>query len=127
MKPASQCEMLFNDVRDLGSGVAAIGQLLRFSHEEAYPDVLDGIGAALHHLGRSMCEINAKFLDGTYQHIRAMEEGREQGAMAHSTPPNDEATIAELRHLLDAVSNATDINQTRPTRTALRLVSVQKP
>lgn len=119
MKPASQCEILFNDVRDLGSGVAAIGQLLRFSQEEAYPDVLDGIGAALHHLGRSMCEINAKFLDGTYQHIRALEEGTEQGATA------DEARI-ELRKLLDAATNMTDVSHVRPVQTALRLVSVKK-
>ncbi|MFZ6722898.1 hypothetical protein [Undibacterium sp. Ji49W] len=127
MKPASQCEILFNDVHDLGSGIAAIGQLLRFSHEETYPDVLDGIGAALHHLGRSMCELNAKFLDGAYQSIRDLEDGHEQGAMPRSSLPGDEAAIAELRHLLDAVSNTTDVNRIRPARAALRLVSVQKP
>lgn len=126
MKPASQCEILFNDVRDLGSGVAAIGQLLRFSHDEAYPDVLDGIGAALYHLGRSMCELNTKFLDGTYQHIRAMEDQAEQGATALSTSLKDEEAMTELKKLLGVATVMHDTSPIRPVRAALRLVSVRK-
>lgn len=78
MNASGQCETLFNDVNDLGAGVAAIGELLRFSQDEAYPSVLNGVGIVLHHLGKTMSGLNQQFLEGTYQGIRALEVKEEQ-------------------------------------------------
>lgn len=132
MNSSSQCETLFNDVNDLGSGVAAIGQLLRFSQDEAYPDVLNGIGAVLHHLGKTMQGLNTQFVNGTYQNIRAMEVKEEQAAAQEKAAAERTAQtareemrrtlmMAELARLLDkervnnppATTTTTDETKTR--------------
>lgn len=106
MNAARECEDLFNDVNDLGSGVAAIGQLLRFSQEEAYPDVIDGIGAVLHHLGKTMQGLNGKFLDGAYRNIREMEAERTEKTEASPSLSPNTATNEQVILLLNLLQNA---------------------
>jgi hypothetical protein len=73
MNPAAHCETLFNQVDDLGAGIAAIGDLLQFSKDEAFPDTLNGVGIVLRQLGANMRGLNTQFLDEPYRGIRALE------------------------------------------------------
>lgn len=98
---ASTCESLFNDVEDLGSGVAAIGQLLRFGQHEAYPDVLNGIGVVLHHLGKTMSGLNNQFMDGgAYRNIRELEKREEDARILQQNQADKEKLVADPRAIL---------------------------
>lgn len=102
---ASTCESLFNDVEDLGSGVAAIGQLLRFGQHEAYPDVLNGIGVVLHHLGKTMSGLNEQFMTGgTYRNIRELEKKEEDARILQQHQADREKAIADLRAILSTAT-----------------------
>jgi len=81
MKAAAHCERLFNQVDDLGAGVAAIGDLLQFGKDDAYPDTLNGVGIVLRQLGANMRGLNTQFLDEPYRGISALEVEREQAAV----------------------------------------------
>lgn len=105
MNTSSQCESLFNDVNDLGSGVAAIGHLLRSSQEETYPFVLDGIGAVLHHLGKTMQGLNAQFVDVAYKNIRTMEINEEAEAARVKAAAERTRMLAELAKLFEGATS----------------------
>jgi len=128
MNSSSQCETLFNDVNDLGSGIAAIGQLLRFSQDEAYPDVLNGIGAVLHHLGKTMQGLNTQFIDGTYQNIRAMEVKEEQAAAQAKAAAESTAQTAreEIRRTLMMGELAKLLNDAKITNQAVNAANTDE-
>jgi len=115
MDAATQCETLFNQVDDLGAGVAAIGDLLQFGKDEAYPDTLNGVGIVLRQLGANMRGLNAEFLDKPYKGIRALEteqsaltnapkgKGAHLRDVSNEMPSSTEQPIeARLRKLLDS-------------------------
>jgi hypothetical protein len=107
---ASTCESLFNDVEDLGSGVAAIGQLLRFGQHEAYPDVLNGIGVVLHHLGKTMSGLNAQFMDGgVYRNIHELEKKEAEALLAQQNQNEKEKNIEALKLLLSTADEQVPI------------------
>lgn len=107
---ASVCESLFNDVGDLGSGVAAIGQLLRFGQNEAYPDVLNGIGVVLHHLGKTMNGLNEQFMEGgAYRNIHELEKREADARILQEYQADKEKLIADLRAILSTAKEQAPI------------------
>lgn len=80
MNAAAHCEALFTQIDDLGAGVAAIGDLLQFGKNEAFPDTLNGVGIVLRQLGANMRGLNTQFLDQPYRGIVALEIEHEQAA-----------------------------------------------
>lgn len=74
MNAATECEALFNKVGDLGCGVAALGDLLKFGKDDAFPETLNGVGIVLRHLGETMRDLNAKFHAAPYNSIVALVE-----------------------------------------------------
>lgn len=123
MNIARQCETLFNDVNDLGAGVAAIGELLRFSQDEAYPSVLNGVGIVLHHLGKTMVGLNTQFLAEAYQGIRDLEVKEEQD-IAVKQAVDQILNATDSRHSInnDLVSAIVDVLNVDVKRTGLRIV-----
>jgi hypothetical protein len=123
MNIARQCETLFNDVNDLGAGVAAIGELLRFSQDEAYPSVLNGVGIVLHHLGKTMAGLNTQFLAESYQGIRDLEVKEEQD-IAVKQAVDQILNATDSRHSTndDLVSAIVDVLNVDVKRTGLRIV-----
>ncbi|MBI3284036.1 MAG: hypothetical protein HYZ65_04175 [Burkholderiales bacterium] len=137
MNAAGQCETLFSQVDDLGAGIAAIGDLLQFGKDDAYPETLNGVGIVLRQLGASMRNLNGQFLGGAYQGIRELERKDEQAIVAKlavekitqrqnatSIPDNltQEETIAALARLLDEAVDVNRVSHAPPARAALRIV-----
>lgn len=120
MNASSQCESLFNDVNDLGSGVAAIGHLLRSSQEETYPFVLDGIGSVLYYLGKTMQGLNTQFVDSAYKNIRTMEIREEQEAARVKAADERTLMLAELGKLFDGATSLANTTNTDESKTCKR-------
>lgn len=80
MSAANQCESLFNNVDDLGAGIAAIGDLMQHVGEDAADGTAYGIGFILRRFGLEMRGLNNQFLDKTYKDIREMEIKEAQAA-----------------------------------------------
>lgn len=80
MNPAYATESLFNNVDDIGAGVAAIGGLMLSAGDEVPNDTTYGIGILLRKLGEEMRALNNQFLEQPYKDIRRLEVQQEQAA-----------------------------------------------
>lgn len=100
MSAAGQCETLFNQVDDLGAGVAALGDLLQFGKDGACPDTLNGIGIVLRHLAASMRGLNTEFMDAPYRGIRALEIKEQQAAALVESQAREARLMVQAQELL---------------------------
>jgi len=62
MNPLHQCEQLFYRADELGTGIAALGDMLQWAPIDTYQDTLLGLGAVLRNLGKNISSLNTEFL-----------------------------------------------------------------
>lgn len=94
MSAADQCEILFNQVDDLGAGIAALGDLLQVGKDGALPSTINGIGIVLLQLGGIMRGLNSQFISESYRGIVDMEQ-KEMREAAARKEADDKAELAE--------------------------------
>lgn len=107
MNAASQCEDLFNNVDDLGAGIAAIGDLLQHVGKDAAHDTAYGIGLILRRFGLEMRGMNHQFVENTYKDIRGMEIKEAQATELAKQQTERAATIAGI------MKNAVPVDKTQ--------------
>lgn len=109
MKTAYATESLFNNVDDIGAGVAAIGGLMLRAGDEVPNDTTYGIGILLRKLGEEMRALNNQFLENPYQDIRRLEVFEEKAlnpiAQRQNDSPmksaKDDAALEQLKAVLE--------------------------
>lgn len=92
MSAVTEGEVLFRKVGDLGVGIVALGELLKYGKDEAIPDTLNGVGIVLRHLGESIRELTAQC---------AAAPGSSEVAGDEVGGDIDSKKVARLRAILD--------------------------
>ena len=114
MSIARQCEAFFTRAEDIGSGVAALGDMLQWAPRTDVQNTLTGLGAVLRQLGGNIQALSETYFHESYERIVELEDKDRQEALVNTALTQLQAHAAARKSITEELKEILDEATAKP-------------